>query len=354
MSPRRSTSRAADVGRRGRKPPHDPHDRVIRLILGNPENAAAELRAVVSGELARIIDWSKPVTLLPGSFLSADMEWSHTDLLLSASLLNGRDAFIYALVEHQSTDRPEMIIRMLRYICDITLDYRAKHPGERSPAVIPVIIHQGPAPWVSPLRFTDLLNVDEATLKALGPIVPRFESLLDDLAVTSDDDLRARRSTPEMVMVLRLLREAAKDRTQLLSTLQESAPDLRAVVDRPDGTNILGALLLYADWAARGIIRRDQLQALARTLGERGVEAYMTVLEELRAEFKVEGRAETLVDLLTKKFGRPPRATLDIVYAATRDQLKTWTDRFVDAESPEQVFGPDAPDAVYRAGRRRR
>lgn len=352
MSPRRSTSRAADVGRRGKKPPHDPHDRVIRLILGNPENAAAELRAVVSGELARLIDWSKPVTLLPGSFLSDDMEWSHTDLLFSASLVTGRDAFLYALVEHQSTDQPEMIIRMLRYVCDITLDYLAKHPGQRSPAVIPVIIHQGPSAWASPLSFTDLLSVDKATLEALGPIVPRFESLLDDLAVATDDDLRARRSTPEMMMVLRLMRDAAKDRTQLLGTLQESAPDLRAVGERQ--VSYLAALLRYADWAARGSIRSDQLRDLARMLGQQGEEAYVTIVEELGAEFEVKVRADQLVLLLTKKFGQPPRATLDTVYAATPEQLDTWTLRFVDAESPEQVFGPDAPEAVYRAGRRRR
>lgn len=51
----------------------------------------------------------------PGSFVDATLRWRHTDLLFQAPL-DGRAAFVYVLVEHQSRTDPviEVPVRLER------------------------------------------------------------------------------------------------------------------------------------------------------------------------------------------------------------------------------------------------
>ena len=46
--------------------------------------------------------------------------------------LAGRDAFVYVLVEHQSSDDPLMAFRVLRYVTRIWDQYEREHPGTLS------------------------------------------------------------------------------------------------------------------------------------------------------------------------------------------------------------------------------
>ena len=64
-----------------------------------------------------------------------------SDLLFTAPL-DGRDAYVYLLVEHQSSLDPLMAFRMLRYVTRIWDQYLRGHPKARQPpAVIPLVVH---------------------------------------------------------------------------------------------------------------------------------------------------------------------------------------------------------------------
>ncbi|CAO5163681.1 hypothetical protein FAIPA1_230086 [Frankia sp. AiPs1] len=68
----------------------------------------------------------------------------------------------------------------------------------------------------------------------------------------------------------------------------------------------------------------------------------MTIAElhraEGRVEGRVEGRADTLVQLLTLKFGPVPEAVLTTVRNGSADQLQTWTARVLTADSLDQLL----------------
>lgn len=76
------------------------HDAVFRRVLGEPANAASQLRSVLPAELAERLDLDQ-LTRVSENFVDEDLQWRHTDLLFTAPL-DGLDAFIYVLVEHQS------------------------------------------------------------------------------------------------------------------------------------------------------------------------------------------------------------------------------------------------------------
>lgn len=94
-----------------------PHDSVFRRIFGVPENMASELRAVLPPDLAARLDLTRLIPM-PASFVDEALKWRHSDLLFTTPL-DGHDAFVYLLAEHQSSDDPLMAFRMLRYITRI-------------------------------------------------------------------------------------------------------------------------------------------------------------------------------------------------------------------------------------------
>ena len=68
----------------------------------------------------------------------------------------------------------------------------------------------------------------------------------------------------------------------------------------------------------------------------------MTTAEKLRAEGltqgRIEGRAETVIKLMTVKFGPLPDTALASVRAATAEQLENWAIRILTADTLDEVL----------------
>jgi predicted transposase YdaD len=327
-----------------------PHDAVFRRVLGEPVNAASQLRAVLPRALVDRLDLDR-LTQVSGSLVDATLRLRHSDLLFTVPLA-GREAFIYVLVEHQSGPDPLMPFRMLRYVVRVWDRYLSEHPtATRLPAVIPLVVHQNRRAWTSPTQVLDLLDLDPDTPDALLDYLPRFQFRLDDLARLSEAALRARPLTPPARITLLLLK-IAPGNPRLAADLRPWAGELRAVLDRPGGIEQFAAVLRYIEVV--GEAPTDELHNLVATLGPEAEEAYVTTAEMLRAEGEARGRAEgeargraegeargraeALIQMLTLKFGQLSRAALDTVHAASADQLQTWTARVLTADTLDQVL----------------
>lgn len=214
----------------------------------------------------------------------------------------------------------------------------------RLPAVIPLVVHHNRRPWTSPTQVLDLLDLDPRVTDAAREHLPRFRFVLDDLTRVDEQALRARPLTAPARIALLLLKIAAGN-PRLADDLQGWADDLRAILDRPGGVEQFVALVSYIELV--GEAPTDQLHDLIATLGPEAEEAYMTTAEMLRAEGEARGRAEgeargragALVQLLTLKLGPLPQTALDTVYAASTDQLETWTARVLSAATLDDVLG---------------
>ena len=155
----------------GRRPgggPATPHDAVFRRIFGVPENMASQLRAVLPPGLTARLDLTR-LAPVAASFVDEALRWRHSDLLFTAPL-DGRDAYVYLLAEHQSSDDPLMAFRMLRYVTRIWDQHLRERPNARLlPAVIPLVVHHGPAPWASPVQVLDLIDLSPPPPRRCGP-----------------------------------------------------------------------------------------------------------------------------------------------------------------------------------------
>jgi hypothetical protein len=326
----------------GRRPPGGqptPHDAVFRQVFGVPANAASQLRAVLPLGLADRLDLDR-LARVPGSFVDEALKWRHSDLLFTAPL-DGRDAFVYVLVEHQSSADPLMAFRMLRYVTRIWDQQLRDRPRARQlPAVIPLVVHHGRSQWTNPVQLLELIDLDPAARQAMQPYLPHFEFLLDDLGALDARQLVDRELTPAALITLLLLKTAAGN-PRITAELRPWAGQLRAVLDQPGGGEAFTALLTYIELVSEA--PADELRALAASLGPDAEEAYVTTAEMLRAEGEARSearwRAEALVEMLTVKFGPLPESVAETVHAASAGQIKAWATRAVTAETLDQVFG---------------
>jgi Putative transposase, YhgA-like len=273
----------------GRKP--SPHDAVFRRIFGVPVNAASQLRAVLPPGISARLDLRR-LARVQGSFVDADLTWRHTDLLFSAPL-DGRDAFVYLLVEHQSSDDPLMALRLLRYITRIWDAYERENPETRRlPAVIPLVVYHDRGRWTSPTQLLDLIDLGPADKQAMQAYLPRFGFLLDDLTRAGEDQLLARDLTPPAAVALLLLKNA-RGNPAITADLRRWAAQLRAVLDQPGGRETFIALLTYINRV--GETPADDLRDFAASLGPDAQEAFVTTAEVLEARGKARGKAEDIL-----------------------------------------------------------
>lgn len=317
----------------------NPHDAVFRRVLGEPANAASQLRAVLPAAVVDRLDLDR-LAPVPGSFVDEDLQWRHSDVLFSVPL-DGHDAFVYILIEHQSSTDALMPFRMLRYMVRIWDRYLAQHSEvTRLPAVVPVVVHHNRRPWSGPTDVVDVIDLDDGTAEAVREFLPRFRFLLDDLARVDVQVLRERPLTAYTRLTLLLLK-IAPGNDRLGDDLKAWAEDIHAVLQRSDGIDALITLLTYIEHV--GETPTDELHQLFTQLGPDAEEAYVTTAEMLRAEGRAEGEARgearaILEFLAARGVDVPDHARAHITACTDHDQLRTWIRRAATATTIDDLF----------------
>lgn len=326
----------------GRKQPDgapSPHDAMFRRIFGVPANAASQLRAVLPPGITARLDLHR-LAPVPGSFVDEDLRWRHTDVLFTVPL-NGRDAFVYVLIEHQSSDDPLMAYRMLRYLTRIWDQYEREHPKTRRlPAVIPLVVYQGPGRWASPVQLLDLINLAPVEKHAAQAWLPRFEFLLDDLSRADEDQLLARELTPSGTVTLLLLKNA-RGNPQITAQLRQLDHLLRAVLGQPGGREEFSAMLKYIVLVSE--TPAGELRDLAASLGPDAKEAYVTTAEMLRAEGEARGeargRAEDILVVFDQRGIDVDDKSHELIESCTDlDTLNRWFRRSLKVDKASDLF----------------
>jgi len=328
-----------------------PHDAMFKAAFSKLRHARGLLRALLPEPLGRRITWS---TLRIESGIAVgdeELDEQRMDLVYSARA-GRRRVLIYVLCEHQSKVDPWMVFRLLCYIVAIWKACRAQHPRRRKlPAIIPIVVHHSQTGWTAPVAFEHVLDVDTDLLDALGPYVPRFRFLLDDLSAQTDAELRSRRKMTAGGRVAILSLKHGRD--QIAVRIRVLSPDGRA----PGARDVLVSILRYILETSRA--EPATLRALlARQVGRKAAEEIMTTAEMLRREGRLEGEAKgeargvkkgeilgkrgALLLQLRQRFGRLPAAAVARIDKACAAELDTWCGRVLTASSLDEVLGTKA------------
>ncbi len=315
-----------------------PHDTFFRAVFARRRPAESELRAVLPRQLVAKLDLDT-LEVEPPSFVDPALRWRHVDVLYRVRLRGEGEVLIYVLLEHQSTVDPLMPLRVLIYlgrIWDHWLRVEENGGATRIPAVLPIVLHQGPERWSAATELLELIDLEPALLERVRAHLPSFRFLLDDLGQKSPAALRRRRAGPLGTLALLLLREARRERPRLLRVLRHGLELFEALEEEGDAGQVVSYILEVGDASTQ-----DVIDVLGRVRDPKLREAAVTTAEQLRSEGRLEGQRELLLALLNVKFGPLPGELERKVLAGDEGALQRWSVRVVVANSLAEVFADE-------------
>ena len=318
------------------------HDLLFRSVFSEREHAAGLLRSALPASLVSGIDWST-LRARKASFIDRALRETHSDVLVSVRMRE-QEAFVYVLLEHQSTSDRLMPFRLLRYMVRIWEKHLATHPDTaRLPPIVPVVVYHGERAWAGPTTFSQLLWGDAALIADVAPFSPSFRFVLDDLSSVRAEQLAARVLTALGRLTLFCLARARQS-PDLLGELSEWRDVMREVLAEPNGVAALAKLMSYVSRVTEP--PRERFRALLEQLGPKAEEVYMSIADtfieqgraEGRAQGRAEGRADFLLMQLERKYGALPEATRRRVQSASDEELAAWGVRVLTATVLDDVF----------------
>jgi hypothetical protein len=321
------------------------HDALFRSVFSDPVHAAEALRAILSPQVAAHFDWNR---FEPdhASVVSDGFEQRHGDLQFRARLIDGREAFVRLLFEHQSTVQHWMSWRLTELIYACLHDARQRRPEVLYlPAVLPVVLYQGTRPWTAPTSLLELTDLSDEARRDLGPHLLSLRYVLDDLRVVEVGDIDARALSPAPRLTLGLMKHH-RSGTAVLAYLDDHAQDIR-VLYATEHDRIWLALLMEYTWKVNRHTNQEDLMALVADLVGQDIEQTMETLEQLlRPEIfekgvekgVAKGQRELLLSQLVHRFGTLPKSVTRRVAAASTAELELWGKRILDAASIDDVF----------------
>jgi predicted transposase/invertase (TIGR01784 family) len=337
-----------------------PHDRLVQYVFGDPVHAASLLRAVLPAAVAHRIDWGS-FRRENASYTNAQLEGREGDLLFSA-LVGARRAFFYVMFEHQSRVDRFMAARVHMYTSRIWEEFRRSHPKAATlPAVLPIVLFHDTGPWNAPTDVKDLLDLDAESARTLAPYLPRHRFLLVDLDGMQDEALRRLALTGLVRLALVLMRDTRRlGWAELRGRLAGWRDAFMEVLRAPGGVAAASALMRYI--LSTSPASQDEVRDFALELGPAAEEAVMTAGEQLiqegmargiakgrgrRAEGevmgiakgKVEGKAESVLRILERRFGPLSDDVVARVWGASLEELDQLIDRGLTADTLEGALG---------------
>lgn len=269
-------------------------DELFRTIFAVPRNAASYVRATFPPKLTARLDLNQ-LALVPGSLVDDEDRLQFSDLLFSVPM-DGKNAFVRMLIDHDSTSRPAwafgQVLRYVHLLAEFVEFQDSLDPPDREeagrilsvrrhrrglstvtytpePVMFTLVAHHGCAAWSKPFDAEEVYG--KGYPKVLLKMQPTAPFIGDDLSA-ADGQLRSSELTPA-ARLARLLLERALQNGQLAAELAARTRELREVLAGPGGAGDFATLMTF--------IRRvsgasdGELAELAAAVGP-GAEAALT------------------------------------------------------------------------------
>ena len=120
-----------------------PHDLYFKGMMKDRQVAQDFLKAHFPQDLIKRMDLAS-LQLTDASFVDQDLKENYSDLLYECTIDNHQHAYLYVLIEVQSTPDQLMPLRMVKYTIRALENYKKQHPAaEKLPVVISACLHHG-------------------------------------------------------------------------------------------------------------------------------------------------------------------------------------------------------------------
>jgi hypothetical protein len=218
-----------------------PHDAIFKVAFEQPAHAGALFRELLPASLANEIAWDS-LTLEPSSFIDPALGSRLGDLLFSARIGNQK-AFLYVLLEHQSSNDGMLTLRVLSYIVRVW-ERCQRELGAPLPVILALVVSHAPEGWTSPVHLHEVVMPPPTSLDGVAEFVPGFRLLIEDLAHLSNEQLKARALEAFPKLVLWALRDA-RNAERLLDNLTHWLHEFGEALQTQSGIEAVSRILRY-------------------------------------------------------------------------------------------------------------
>ncbi|CEO88952.1 Rpn family recombination-promoting nuclease/putative transposase [Syntrophaceticus schinkii] len=197
---------------------HQAHDKRYKELLSNKRTFIALLKSCVGGP------WTEQLTednlvKVDKSYILQDFEKKESDLVYKV-VWGEQHVVFYVLLELQSTVDNLMPFRLLEYMLEIWRDFFKNTPQEgrnrqdfRLPAIMPIVVYNGPSSWPVPINFKEIIN----RYQHFGGYLVDFKYALIDIHRYTEEDLK--KFSKLIAVVFHL--DQAKDEEDLIDRLKQ-------------------------------------------------------------------------------------------------------------------------------------
>ncbi len=324
-----------------------PHDALVRAILGQTEHAVGILRGLVPAGVADRADWSQ-LRLQSGSYVDSELRATESDLLFRLPVA-GHQAFLYLLLEHQSTPDARLAFRLLRYQVRIWHRWTRDHPQSLLPPVIPLVIYHGRHPWPFGVELSDGFQLSSTIRRSIDDHLLKQEFVLCDLTEVEDRILHGWAASAVARLMLIALKHAPHS-VDLVDRLAAAAKLWRVATQSEAGGGFTRQIFRYIYLVNNHLephVLRDSLIRhvdqktgdIAMSVGQRLIEQGLVQgREEGREEGMLAGQRQLLLRVLNQRFGDLSDEHKHKIANATQQSLIQWTDRLLHSQSVTEVL----------------
>jgi len=150
------------------------HDSRYKQLFSNPKMLEQLFHSFVKVDFVKDIDFSTAVKL-DKSFVSEEFKQTESDLIVRVNRKNTQqEAYLYLLLEFQSTPDPTMPIRVLHYLLDFYMSlpkFKRLCRDQQLPPVFPLVLYNGEKDWSFVETVQELIS---APPKFQSDFVPKF------------------------------------------------------------------------------------------------------------------------------------------------------------------------------------
>jgi hypothetical protein len=296
--------------------------------------------------LVAAIDWGSLQPAIP-SQTDEQQQNQQTDQLFTVRL-GHRPALLYVLFEHKAQPDRWTALQVLSYVVGIWKDLRRRRPRpKRLPPILPVVVAFGRRRWRATTDLAaliDLGGLPPDQHAALRAAMPQFAFTPHDFAGKTPAEVRAMGLSLFglwTVAAQQFVAPVGHDDDAAVRAIVDWADVAQKLLTDPTGHDAIAALSSYFLKVTKlgrrrlGVVFDQHFGAASMKKFE---STYERITRESKAAGKAEGRVETLLRLLGRRFGELPDAVVTRMRAAAPAELDRWTDRVLDAPDLPAVF----------------
>jgi len=246
-----------------------PHDLYVRHMLTHHKVRDEFLKRYLPDYIKKQINFDK-IREEPNMLISSSLEKTETDVIFSIEFKNKQPGYVLCHIEHQSTFKKDMPLRMLGYFVSIWYKHLKDKPEMPLPVIVPIILYNGKTSWHPPMGLLDMFHENSRDL--LLEILASHFNIID----VSKLPIKLQKMVDFFVSILKLVRKY--DIIETLDVVKDRLPGLLTEDFKIFVTNVT-----YILDGAPGD-RKKAYQWIEKYLTKELGGVIMTVGEQLRKE----------------------------------------------------------------------